>query len=86
LSLIKEIDVIKKKIALRDWILKELKKFEEKYGMTTKDFVKGWRGGAIPEPEDHILLEEFLEWDALAESLEKVEKELKELEKRIRES
>jgi hypothetical protein len=86
LTLIEEIEIIKEKITLREWILGELKKYESKYGILTTEFVYNWRNKKIPEPEEHMILEEFLEWEGLFESLEKVENELKELEKRIREN
>ena len=86
MTLIEELEIIKKKIKLREWIISELKAFEEKYGMTSKDFVEKWRSNGIPEPEEHSLLEEFLEWEGLTESLQKVEKELNQIEKRIKES
>jgi len=86
LTLIEELEVLKKEIDLRDWILGELKRFEAKYGISTKEFIEKWRAQKIPEPEDYKLLEEFLEWEGLFESLEKVDEELKELERRIRES
>ena len=54
--------------------------------MTTREFVEKWKSKEIPEPEDHILLEEFLEWEGLFESLQNVEDELKQIEKRIKES
>jgi len=59
---------------------------ESKYGMLTKNFVEKWQSKRIPEPENHVLLEEFLEWEGLSESLQNVDKELKEIEKRIREN
>ncbi|TFG23435.1 MAG: hypothetical protein EU529_07410 [Promethearchaeota archaeon] len=86
MTLIEEIDLLKKKIDLREWVLGELKTFESKYGMTTREFVEKWKSKEIPEPEDHILLEEFLEWEGLSESLQNVENELKQIEKRIKES
>lgn len=86
MTLIEEIDLLKKKIDLREWVLGELKPFESKYGMTTREFVEKWTSKEIPEPEDHILLEEFLEWEGLFESLQNVEDELKQIEKRIKES
>jgi hypothetical protein len=86
MTLIEESNIIKKKINLREWILSELKIFETKYGMETNDFINKWRSNKIPEPEDHKLLAEFLEWEGLFESLEKVEIELNEIEKRIKES
>lgn len=84
--LIEEIESLKKKIDLRDWILMELKKFENKFGFSTDDFVEKWQSRKIPEPEEHSLLEEFLEWEGLVESLNKVENELMDLENRIKES
>jgi hypothetical protein len=86
MTLIEEIDLIKKKIDIREWVLQELQIFESKYGMITKDFVEKWTSNEIPEPEDHILLEEFLEWEGLSKSLENVDNELKQIEKRIKES
>lgn len=86
MTLIEEIDLIKKNIDLREWVLEELQIFESKYGMITKDFVEKWTSNEIPEPEDHILLEEFLEWEGLSKSLENVDNELKQIEKRIKES
>ena len=86
MTLIEEIDLIKKKIDLREWVLQELQIFESKYGMITEDFVEKWTSNEIPEPEDHNLLEEFLEWEGLSKSLENVDNELKQIEKRIKES
>ena len=86
MTLIEEIDIIQKKFNLRECVLSELKNFESKYGMTTKDFVEKWTSNEIPEPEEHSLLQEFLEWEGLSISLQKVESELKEIEKRIKES
>ena len=86
MTLIEEIDLIKKKIDLREWVLQELQIFESKYGMITEDFVEKWTSNEIPEPEDNILLEEFLEWEGLSKSLENVDNELKQIEKRIKES
>ncbi len=86
MSILKELDMIKKKISLRDWLLERLKKFEARYGMSTKDFLEKWRSGKIPEPENNEQLEDFLEWEGLADSLAEVEEELIEIEKRIRKS
>jgi len=86
MTLIEESNIIKKKINLREWLPGELNKFEAKYGMETNDFINKWRVNKIPEPEDPELLAEFLEWEGLFESLEKVEIELNEIEKRIKES
>lgn len=86
MTLIEEIDLIRKNIDLRDWILDALKKFETKFGLSTDDFIEKWKSQKIPEPEEHTILEDFLEWEGLVESLKKVEDELRELENRIRES
>jgi len=86
LTTIEEINEIKKKIRLREWLINDLEKFESKFGLSTKEFVEKWRLKKIPEPEDHTVLEEFLEWEGLSESLEKVDNELKDIENRIRES
>ena len=86
MTLIEELDLIQKKINQREWILNELRNLESKYGMKTKDFVEKWTSSEIPEPEENALLQEFLEWDGLSESLQKVENELKEIEQRIKES
>ncbi len=86
MTLIEELDLLKKRILLREWLLDELKKFEIKYGFQTIEFIEKWRARKIPEPEDHTILEEFLEWEGLSESLEKVDNELRELENRIKES
>lgn len=80
MTIIERINFIKERISLREWLLNELNKFEKKYGMKTVEFVSKWLTRSIPEPEEHEILEEFLEWEGLAESLEKVEKELKEIE------
>jgi len=86
MTLIEELDKIQKKFNLREWVLSELKNFESKYGMITKDFIEKWTSNEIPEPEEHDLLQEFLEWEGLSISLQKVESELKKIEKRIKES
>lgn len=86
MTLIENIDTIKKWINIRDWILKELDRFESKYGMNTEHFVEKWISNEIPEPEVPTLLEEFLEWQGLYESLQEVENELKKIEKHIKES
>lgn len=86
MTLIEELEVIKKEIDLREWIMGELKRFESKYGISTNEFTEKWKLKRIPEPDDYKILEEFLEWDGLSESLERVDKELKALENQIKES
>jgi len=83
---LKEHDILKKKISLRNWLLERLKKFETRYSMSTKKFLEKWRSGKISEPESNEQLEDFLEWEGLANSLAEVEEELIEIEKRIRKS
>lgn len=86
MTLIEEIDIINKKYNMRQWILGELRTFESRYGMETNEFAEKWIAREIPEPNDQNLLEDFLEWQGLYESLAKVDEELKAIEKRIKES
>ncbi len=78
------LSVIRKKLDLKEWTLKELNLKEQVFGMTTKEFVEKWRAGVIPEPEDSNLLADFQEWDGLAETFEEVEGELKRVEECLR--
>jgi len=42
---------VEKLIERRKWILNELRQLEEKYKMTTEEFINKWKKGLIPEPE-----------------------------------
>ncbi len=72
------IDVLEKLLARRRWVLQELRRFEERYGMSSEEFVKAWRDGRIPEPEDPDLLADFLTWEGLYEELRRLEKQILE--------
>ncbi|BES82384.1 hypothetical protein PABY_19510 [Pyrodictium abyssi] len=50
-----------------DWVEKLVRRFEERYGMPTEEFLEAWRRGEIPEPEDPDLLADFMEWEVLGE-------------------
>jgi len=44
------------------WILERLRRYEEKYGMSTEDFINAWRNGKLKEPEDPEALSDFFNW------------------------
>ena len=79
---ISAIDAVEKLLAKRRWILKELRRFEEKYGMTSREFYEAWSKGLLPEPEDPEVHGDFMVWAGLIEELEELEKELIEKIKR----
>lgn len=85
LTIFEETNESKKKWDLRKWVIGELKKFEMKYGLGTDEFTEKWRSNIIPEPENQVILEDFLEWDGLTETFEKFENKLKELEEKFHE-
>jgi len=60
----------------RKWILEQLKEFEEKYVMDSREFYEKWSRGEIPEPDDPEIHGDFLVWAGLIEELERIEKEL----------
>ena len=72
------LEEVEELLARRRWVLRELRRFEERYGMSTEEFVVAWRSARIPEPEDPELHGDFMAWDALAEELEQLEKKLLE--------
>ncbi|MHA1798806.1 MAG: hypothetical protein ACTSVY_10220 [Candidatus Helarchaeota archaeon] len=86
MTLTEELSELKKKITLREWLLEQLKECEAKYGLTTESFIKKWKAGKLPEPEENDVLEDFLEWEGLSESLEQLESELRVFEKHTREN
>lgn len=45
---------IKKKFNIRKWIIEELKKFELKYEIKTKEFMEKWTSNRIPKPENEL--------------------------------
>ena len=46
------LEEIEELVLRRKWLLSELRRFEEKYGMESEEFIRSWREGLIPEPED----------------------------------
>ena len=70
------IDTVEKLLVKRKWILKELQKFEEKFGMTSREFYEAWSKGLLPEPEDPEVHGDFMVWAGLIEELKTLEKEL----------
>ena len=70
---------IERLVLRRKWLLSELRKLEEKYSMDSEEFIKSWREGLIPEPEDPEIHGDFVIWEALVEELEKVEGKLRSL-------
>nr|MDO8044882.1 hypothetical protein [Candidatus Baldrarchaeota archaeon] len=75
----KAIKALEKLIAKRKWLLKRIKENEQKYGMSTEEFLERWKTGILPEPEDPDILADFLGWEVDAEELKRVENELKKL-------
>ncbi len=73
------IEVLEKLVLKRRWILGELKRFEEKYGMNSREFQEKWARGLIPEPLDPEVHGDFMVWSGLVEELERVENEIKKL-------
>ncbi len=58
-------------------LLSVLRGFEEKYGLSSREFVEAWRRGAIPEPEDADMFSDFLSWEAAYEALRRIDKKLR---------
>ena len=69
--------VLEELILRRRWLAAEIKKFEEKYGMSSRDFYEKWSKGLLPEPLDPDVHGDFMIWYGLIEELNKVEEELK---------
>jgi len=61
------------------WVLERLRKYEEKYGMSTEEFIKAWKNGMLKEPEDPEVLSDFLNWEADYEMLQKTLKVAKNI-------
>ena len=75
----RSIEALERLVLRRRWILEELKRLEEKYGMSSREFWEKWAKGLIPEPLDPEVHGDFTIWSGLVEELERVEKELKKL-------
>ncbi len=73
------VEVLERLVLKRLWILGELKRFEEKYGMDSREFREKWVRGLIPEPLDPEVHGDFMIWSGLVEELERVENEIKRL-------
>jgi len=71
-------DAVERLLARRRWLLEELRRFEEKYGMKSREFYEAWRRGLLPEPEDPELHGDFAVWAGLVEELDELEKGLPE--------
>jgi len=69
--------VLEELILRRRWLIAEIKKFEEKYGISSRDFYEKWRKGLLPEPLNPEVHGDFMIWYGLIEELNKVEEELK---------
>jgi len=72
------IDDVERLLARRRWVLGELRRFEKKYGMSSREFYEAWKKGLIPEPEDPEVHGDFTVWAGLVEELDELEKELLE--------
>jgi len=72
------VDAVGRLLAKRRWALRELQRFEEKYGMKSREFYEAWRKGLLPEPEDPEVHGDFTVWAGLVEELEELEKDLLE--------
>jgi len=72
----KLLGILDKLFEKRRWLLSQLRVFEEKYKMKTDEFLKKWRRGELPEPEDPEIHSDFMIWEGLAEDLERVEREI----------
>ncbi len=73
------LEEIEELVLRRKWLLSELKRFEEKYGMDSEEFIRSWREGLIPEPDDPEVHGDFMVWEALVEELVTVESKLRSL-------
>jgi len=69
--------ILEELILRRRWLLAEIKKFEEKYGISSRDFYEKWSKGLLPEPVDPEVHGDFMIWLGLIEELDKVQEELK---------
>ncbi len=70
------LDVVEELLARRRWVLEEIRRFEEKYRMSSREFYEAWKKGLIPEPRDPETHGDFTVWAGLIEELEEIEKEL----------
>ena len=71
------LEILEELILRRRWLIAEIKKFEEKYGISSRDFYEKWSKGLLPEPIDPEVHGDFIIWYGLIEELNNVEEELK---------
>ncbi len=70
------ISAVEELVLRRRWLIKEIRRFERKYGINSRDFYEKWRRGLLPEPLDPETHGDFMIWYGLIEELNNVEKEL----------
>ena len=70
------INIVEKLVLRRRWLIKEIKRFERKYGINSRDFYEKWGKGLLPEPLDPETHGDFVIWYGLVEELNRVEREL----------
>jgi len=70
-----ELSKVEELVMKRKWIIQELRRFEEKYRMSSVEFYEKWRKGEIPEPEDPEVHGDFMVWSGLVEELSKINSE-----------
>ena len=58
----------------------EIRKFEEKYGMTFEEFKRAWEKGEIENKHSYEVEKDFWEWEGLMSRKKKLEEVLKWLE------
>ena len=58
----------------------EIRKFEEKYGMTFEEFKRAWEEGKIENKHSYEVEKDFWEWEGLMSRKKKLEGVLKWLE------
>ena len=58
----------------------EIRKFEEKYGMTFEEFKRAWEEGKIKNKHSYEVEKDFWEWEGLMSRKKKLEEVLKWLE------
>ncbi len=67
---------VERLILRRRWILRQLRYFEERYMMDSREFYERWCRGEIPEPLDPHVHGDFIVWYGLVEELCRLEREL----------
>jgi len=77
MKFIKTIENIEDLLKRRRWILEQLRFFEKKYNMSTKEFINAWKKGSLPEPDDPDMHGDFMVWEGLYDELTRIEEELR---------